>query len=122
MGVVIEGLKQKIVAITTNGRRYQERIDMLSQDRMFQNNQRKFYNELNQEEERCYDNWPDAVESKKFLRDIWSELIDHNRDAKWAKDLQIEISVPKQEKLNITKRSLKKSLDRISNWKSQQIG
>ena len=122
MGVVIEGLKQKIVAITTNGRRYQERIDMLSQDRMFQNNQRKFYNELNQEEERCYDNWPDAVESKKFLRDIWSELIHHNRDAKWVKHLQMETSVPKQEKLNITKRSLKKSLDRISNWKSQQIG
>ena len=95
---------------------------MLSQDRMFQNNQRKFYNELNQEEERCYDNWPDAVESKKFLRDIWSELIDHNRDAKWVKNFQMEISVPKQEKLNITKRSLKKSLDRISNWKSQQIG
>ena len=122
MGVVIEGLKQRIVAITTNGRRYQERIDMLSQDRMFQNNQRKFYNELNQEEERCYDNSPDAVESKKFLRDIWSELIDHNRDAKWVKHLQMETSVPKQEKLNITKRSLKKSLDRISNWKSQQIG
>ena len=122
MGVVIEGLKQRIVAITTNGRRYQEKIDMLSQDRMFQNNQRKFYNELNQEEERCYDNWPDAVESKKFLRDIWSELIDHNRDQKWVKHLQMETSVPKQEKLNITKRSLKKSLDRISNWKSQQIG
>ena len=29
MGVVIEGLKQRIVAITTKGRRYQERIDML---------------------------------------------------------------------------------------------
>ena len=34
---------------------------------MFQNNQRQFYGELNQEGERCNDDQPDAKESKKFL-------------------------------------------------------
>ena len=40
MGIVIEELKQRIVAIEAKVRRYQERIDRLRQNRMFQNNQR----------------------------------------------------------------------------------
>ena len=67
LGVVIEELKQRIVAIAAKVRRHQEREDRLKQNKMFhkmfQNNQRQFYWELNQEGERC-DN--DAEESKKF--------------------------------------------------------
>ena len=43
--------------------------------------------------------------------------MDHNRDAKWLKDLQNEVSVTKQEKVDITKESLKKILGRMPNWK-----
>ena len=60
---------------------------------MFQNNQRQFYRELNQEEERCDDDKSDAEEQKKFWGDIWSDgvngmmtygdiMVDCNRDAK----------------------------------------
>ena len=118
MGVVIEGLKQRIVAIAAKVRRYQERADRFRQNRMFQNNQSQFYRELNQEGERCDDDQLDAEESKKFWGDIWSELVDHNRDAKWLKDLQSEVNVTKQEKVDITEESLKKILGRLSNWKS----
>ena len=97
LGGVIEELKQKIVAIAAKVRRYQERVDSFRQNRMFQNIQRQFYRELNQEGERCDDDdQPDADESKKFWGDIWSESVDHNRDAKWLKDLQTEVSVTKQ--------------------------
>ena len=82
MTVITEELKQKTVAIAAKVRRYQERVDRFRQNRMFQNNQRQLYRELNQEGERCDDDQPDAEESKKFWRDIWSELLDHNRDAK----------------------------------------
>ena len=44
--------------------------------------------------------------------------VDHNRDAKWLKDLQSEVNVTKQEKVDITKESLKKILGRMPNWKS----
>ena len=87
MDVFIEELKQRIVAIASKVRRYQERVDTFRQNKMFQNNQRHFYRELNQEEERCDDDQPDAEESKKFWGDVWSESVDHNRDAKWLKDL-----------------------------------
>ena len=52
------------------------------------------------------------------MGDIWSESVDHNRDAKWLKDLQSEVNVTKQEKVDITKESLKKILGRMPNWKS----
>ena len=84
---------------------------------MFQNNQRKFYRELNQEGERRDDDQPDAEESKMFWGDIWSESVDHNIDAKWLKDLPSEVNVTKQEKIDITKENLKKILGRMPNWK-----
>ena len=62
---------------------------------MFQNNQMQVYRERNQEGERCDDDQPDAKEWKKFWEDIKSELVDHDRDAKWLKDLQSEINVTK---------------------------
>ena len=77
MSVVIEKLKQRIVAIAAKVRRYQERVDKFEQN-MFQNNQRQFYRELNQEGERCDDDPPVAEVSKKFWGDVWSESVDHN--------------------------------------------
>ena len=64
LGVVIEELKQRIVAIAAKVRRYQERVDRFRQNRMFQNNQRQFYRELNEEGERYDDDLSDAEESK----------------------------------------------------------
>ena len=53
LNVVIEELKQRITAIAAKVRRYQGRVDSYRQNRLFENNQRQFYRELNQEEERC---------------------------------------------------------------------
>ena len=50
-----------------------------------------------------------------FCRDVWSESVDHNRDAKWLKNLQSEINVTKQEKVDITKECLKKILGGMPN-------
>ena len=106
LGVAIEELKQRIVAIAAEVRRYQERIDRFRQNRMFQNSQRQFYREVNQEGEKV---------SKKFWGDIWIESVDHNRDTKWLKNLQSEVNVTKQEKVDKTKESLKKILGRMPN-------
>ena len=64
--VIIKELKQRILAIAAKVRRYQERVDRFRQNKMFQNNQRHFYRELNQEGERCDDDQPGAEEWKKF--------------------------------------------------------
>ena len=109
MNVVIEELKQRITAIAAKVRRYQGRIDSYRQNRLFENNQRQFYKELDQEEERCDDDQPVAEESKQFWGNIWSQSADH-KDAKWLQDLRSEVNVKKQEKIDITTESLKKIL------------
>ena len=55
LNVAIEELKQRITAIAAKVRRYQGRVDNYRQNRLFENNQRQFYKELDQEEERCDD-------------------------------------------------------------------
>ena len=50
MNVVIEELKHRITAIAVKVRRYQGQVDSYRQNRLFENNQRQFYRELDQEE------------------------------------------------------------------------
>ena len=66
MNVVIEELKQRITAIAAKVRRYQGRVDSHRQNRLSENNQRHFFRELDQEEEKCDDDQPVAEESKQF--------------------------------------------------------
>ena len=115
MNVAIEELKQRITAIAAKVRRYQ---GWYRQSRLFENNQRQFYRELDQEEERCDDDQPVAEESKQFWGNIWSQSADHKKDAKWVQDLRSEVNVKKRDNIGITTGSLKKILGRMPNWKS----
>ena len=72
LNVVIEELKQRITAIAAEVRRYQGQIDSYRQNRLFENNQRQLYRELDQEEKRCDDDQPVAEELKQFWGNIWS--------------------------------------------------
>ena len=51
MNVVIEELKQRITATAGKVRRYQGQVDRYIQQRLFENNQRQFYRELDLQEE-----------------------------------------------------------------------
>ena len=118
LNVVIEELKRRITAIAAKVRRYQGRVHSYRQNRLFENNQRQFYRELDEEEERCDDDQPVPEELKQFWGNIWSQSADHKKDAKWLQDLRSEVNVKKQEKIDITTGSLKKILGRMRNWKS----
>ena len=87
LNVVIEELKQSITAIAAKVRRYQGRVDSCRQNRLFENNQRQFYREFDQEQERCDDDQSVAQESKQFCGNIWSQSTDYKKDAKWLQDL-----------------------------------
>ena len=89
-------MKQRISAIAAKVRRYQGRIDSHRQNRLFENNQRQFYRELDQEGKRCDDDQPVVEESKKFWGNIWSQSADHKKDAKWLQDLRSEVNVKKR--------------------------
>ena len=57
-------------------------------------------------------------ESKQFWGNIWSQSANHKKDAKWLQELQSQVNIKKQEKIDITTRRLKKILGRMLNWKS----
>ena len=118
LNVVVKKLKQRISAIAAKVRRYQGQVDSYRQKKLFENNQRQFYRELDQEEERCDNDQPLAEASKQFQGNIWSQSADHKKDVKWLQDLQHEANVKKQEKIDITTGSLKKILGRMPNGKS----
>ena len=52
------------------------------QKRLFENNQRQFYWEIDQEEKRCDDDQPVAEELKQFWQNIWSQSAGYKKDAK----------------------------------------
>ena len=56
MNVVIEELKQRITTIEEKVGRHQGRADSYRQNRLFRNNQRQFYSELDQEEDEMMKN------------------------------------------------------------------
>ena len=87
LNLVIKELKQSITAIAAKVRRYQGWLDSYRQNRLFENNQRPFYSELDQEEERCDDDQTVTKELKQFWGNIWSQSVDHKKDAKWLQDL-----------------------------------
>ena len=121
LNVLIQELKQRITAIAAKVRRYEGRMDSYRKNRLFQTNQKQFYRELHQkeekEDERYDDDQPAAEESKQFRGNIWSQSADHKKDPKWLQDLRSEVSVKKQDKIDITTGCLKKMLGRMPNWK-----
>ena len=98
LNIAIEELKQRITAIAAYVRRYQGRVDSYRQNRLFENNQRQFYRELDQEEERCDDDQPVAEESKQFWGIIWNRSADHKKEAKWLQE-KCAMLVIKKEKI-----------------------
>ena len=63
---------------------------------------------MKQKGERWDNDQPDADKLKKFWEDVWGESVDH-------KDLQSEVNVTKQEKVDIAKENLKKIFGRMPN-------
>ena len=86
---VIEELKQSMLAKNAKVKRYVQRIEQFRQNRIFDLNQKKIYAELNRNEIRSND-VPNAEECTKFWGDIWGVRKEHNREAKWLKDLKRE--------------------------------
>ena len=95
MDVLIEELQQRITATAAKIRRYQGRIDTYRQNRLFENNQRQFSRELDQEEEICDDDQPVAEESNQFWRNLSNQSADHKKNAKWLQDLRSEVNLKK---------------------------
>ena len=115
---VIEELKQRMIAKSEKIKRFDQRINQFRINRMFLNDQKKVYEELNGKEARTND-IPNAEESKRFWGDIWTIEKEHNKDAEWLSDLKDEIKGKyEQRKVTLTAKMVNKHARKMPNWKS----
>ena len=116
---VIEELKQRITANSEKIKRYQKRCKQYQQNRLFQNNQKKLFEQL-EGVERGNDESPEAEPTATFWKGIWEKDVKHNDEAEWIKevDSEVERMSTKQNDLTITTEMLRKQSKKLSNWKS----
>lgn len=100
VAVVIEELKQRISAKAHKIKQYNGRISQYQQNRLFEVNQRQFYEELDAPQESDQPTL-DANEAGEFWSNIWNRPVEHRRDAGWLNDLKGKTQVEQQHDLTI---------------------
>ena len=117
----IEILKQEILALKEKIERYSSRCEFHRQNKLFETNQKRFYDELENKgkEESPESKGPDKKKVLDFWGNIWGNGKKHNQDAEWIKDTKEETQdIPKQENLSITPAMVRKALKKMKNWRA----
>ena len=114
---VIEELKQRLTATAIKIKRYEDRVKQYQQNRMFENNQKRFYEDI-QRNNNVEEEAPDAEEARVFWQGIWGCATEHNVDAPWISRVEDKLKTDKQEEIIITENMMKKALMKLPNWKA----
>ena len=102
--VVIEELKQRVVATSEKLKRYENKAELF---------------ERLEKVDRSNDLRPDSEESKRFWSEIWDQPVLHNNNAGWLKKVEKDLeNVTKQEDIKISINKVKKQLRKMKNWKA----
>ena len=105
--VVIEELKQRLQVKAAKLRRYEQRVNQYRINRVFQQDQKKVYQELNGLSRTKNEGVsPDAEDSNKFWSSIWGNEVQHNKNAEWLKELKEECGEANHVDMMITFASL----------------
>ena len=119
-------MKQRIKAAGEKIKRFNSRINQYQQNRMFVNNQGRFFQRLNNEEKNHQCEITNYRETQIFWRNIWSERKELNKDAECLKDVKIELEQDEgqdnktsgQVRIDITKEKILRVTRKKSNWKA----
>ena len=115
LNVVLEELKQRMQAKATKIKRYDQRIEQYRINRLFQQDQKRVYQQLNGKIESSEK--PDTEESRRFWSNIWGTEKSHNKNAEWLKELRAERNEIKQGNIQITTEMITQQTRKIPNWK-----
>ena len=87
--VQLEEINQKELAKEGRLKRYHQRVKQYRQNRTFQNNKRKSYQQLGGSNTETYQQ-PDSKETERFWTKIWKPK-KHNENAEWINNITREI-------------------------------
>ena len=82
---------------------------------MFQQDQKRVYQQLNQKIERSEK--LDTEESRRFWSIIWGAVKSNNKNAEWLKELRSERNKIKLGNLKITTEMVTQQTRKVLNWK-----
>ena len=118
-GVAREEIKQRIAAKTAKIKRYSDRISQYQQNRTFQNNQKRFYQNVDCGEKQKESQAPQSEQARDLWSSIWSKKVDHNKEAKWLQGFRKEMERQEQQgMIEITEEKIRMFLQRLPNWKA----
>ena len=115
--LVIEETKQRLQATAAKIRRYDDRIKQYQHNRLFESNQKRFYEEIQGDTKQS--ETPDSEEAKDFWKGIWGQATIHNKRAPWLEKVRNNLARDEQqENLRINMTNLQATLKKMPNWKA----
>ena len=117
--VVIEERKQRVKALSCKIKRYTDRIEQYRVNRLFQNNQKRYYQELNNGKTQEYNESPDQEATKKFWQEIWENSEKHDVRSPWIERVREELKkVERQDDMTLDLDKIRKAIRKLPNWKA----
>ena len=114
-------MKQDLKAIRQKIKRFTGRVEQFNQNRLFVNNQRQFYRNL-QGGKNENGEAPERGATRELWQTIWSEPVEHNRNAVWIEKVKEKMEhVENQTDLDITAEDVKQALSKVPNWNSLDL-
>ena len=115
--VVHEEEQQRLVATGAKLGRYDNKSEQYRQNRLFESNQKKLFDELDGVERKTV--VPDAEESTRFWSNIWGKPVKHKDNPEWLRNVEEELTgLGVQDNIHIEVMKLKKQVRKMPNWKS----
>ena len=118
---IIEELKQRLRAKAAKIKRFNKRCERYHQNKLFGNNQRQFYRNLQTNPEEQDISHPEADKDSclKFWKNIWEQPVEHNSDAEWLPDVRTALaSADEQRQFVITNTLVADRVRKMTNWSS----
>ena len=81
-------------AKTTNIKRYDQRIEQYTINRLFQQDQKSVYQQLNEKVETSEE--PDTEESRRFWSNIWDTGKSHSKNVEWLEQSNKRVKIRKK--------------------------
>ena len=108
---------QRIKAKAVTLKRYKNRVKQYRQNRLFQSNQSKFYQELDGKahEENIIQ---DKEKTRELQSGIWEKDVKHNESADWIQKVTEEMQGKKQQNIEITPTKIKERICKMANCKA----
>ena len=113
--MVIEEMKQRILAKASKVKRYENRIRQFHDNRLFSSNQGRFFKNLDGGENKTIP--PNPEEATQFWTNIWGSQISHNDKAEWIGQVEEKLQGIRQEDIVVTLGSVKDKLKSMPDWK-----